>query len=104
MAALESGAAEAAEEPESSSPVTLVRSSNHSSRSSSIGFEASELRRDVRDHLLFTCAKEVREATADDLYRAFAHAVRDRLVERWLATQRTYFERDVKRAYYLSSE
>ena len=32
------------------------------------------------------------------------HAVRDRLVHRWLATQRTYDERDVKRVYYLSSE
>ena len=30
--------------------------------------------------------------------------MRDRLVHRWLATQRTYDERDVKRAYYLSSE
>ena len=33
-----------------------------------------------------------------------AHTVRDRLVQRWLATQRTYFEQDVKRACYLSSE
>ena len=30
--------------------------------------------------------------------------MRDRLVHRWLATQRTHVERDVKRAYYLSSE
>ena len=30
--------------------------------------------------------------------------MRDRLVHRWLATQRTYVERDVKRVYYLSSE
>ena len=30
--------------------------------------------------------------------------MRDRLVHRWLATQRTYVERDVKRVCYLSSE
>jgi starch phosphorylase len=85
-------------------PVTLVRAPYVPSGSPSLGFEANEFRRDVRDHILYTCAKDVREATAIDLYRAFAHTVRDRLVHRWLATQSTYFERDVKRAYYLSSE
>jgi starch phosphorylase len=61
-------------------------------------------RKAVLDHLLYTCVTDVSEASADDLYRAMAHTVRDRLVLRWLATQRTYFERDAKRAYYLSSE
>jgi glycogen phosphorylase len=58
----------------------------------------------VFDHLLYTCVKDASEATPYDLYRAMAHSVRDRLVLRWLATQRTYLERDPKRAYYLSSE
>ena len=98
----ESGAAESsAEDPAAPSPITLVRTSTPNP---GIGYEASELRRDVRNHLLFTCAKDAREATAEDLYRAFSHAVRDRLVHRWLATQRTYVEGDVKQAYYLSSE
>ncbi len=56
------------------------------------------------EHLLYTCVKEPGDAGPVDLYRAMAHAVRDRLVQRWLATQRTYEERDVKRVYYLSSE
>jgi starch phosphorylase len=58
----------------------------------------------VVDHLVHTCAKEVRDASALDLYQALAHTVRDRLVHRWLATQRTYVEQDVKRVCYLSSE
>ncbi len=66
--------------------------------------EEAAFTRDVLDHVLHTCAKEVREASVSDLYEGFALNVRDRLVHRWLATQRTYFERDVKRAYYLSSE
>jgi starch phosphorylase len=66
--------------------------------------EAAAFRRDVLDHLLHTCAKELRDASSFDLYNAFAHTVRDRLVHRWLATQRTYLELDVKRVYYLSSE
>jgi starch phosphorylase len=66
--------------------------------------QAEEFHASVVEHLIHTCAKEVREASAHDLYQAFAHTVRDRLVVRWLATQRTHVERDAKRVCYLSSE
>jgi starch phosphorylase len=65
---------------------------------------AAHFRADVVRHLLYTCAKEGSNAGRVDLYRALAHTVRDRLVHRWLATQRTYVEQDVKRVHYLSSE
>src|SRR5262249_56896800 len=65
---------------------------------------ATDFRVAVVEHLLHTCAKEVRDASALDFYHAFAHTVRDRLVHRWLATQRTHLEQDVKRVCYLSSE
>ncbi len=54
--------------------------------------------------MIHTCAKELRDASALDFYNAFAHTVRDRLVHRWLATQRTHVEEDVKRVCYFSSE
>ena len=63
-----------------------------------------EFRRSIRDHLLYTCVKDGHEVTTPDLYRAMAHSVRDRMVQRWLTTQRTYRERDAKHIYYLSSE
>src|SRR5215831_18560880 len=63
-----------------------------------------EFRKAVHDHLLYTCVKDGHDATAPDLYRAMAFSVRDRLVQRWLTTQRTYRERDSKCVYYLSSE
>jgi starch phosphorylase len=66
--------------------------------------ETDEFRLAVVEHLIHTCAKDVREASAHDLYEAFAHTVRDRLVHRWLATQRTHVEKDAKRVCYLSSE
>jgi starch phosphorylase len=66
--------------------------------------QTDEFRLAVVEHLIHTCAKDVREASPYDLYQAFAHTVRDRLVHRWLATQRTHVERDVKRVCYLSSE
>jgi starch phosphorylase len=64
----------------------------------------SDFKSAVLGHLTHTCAKEIRDASALDMYHAFAHTVRDRLVDRWLATQRTHLERDVKRACYFSSE
>src|SRR5690348_5901539 len=69
-----------------------------------VAMDPATFKRTVLDHLLYTCARELTDATPRDLYQALAHTVRDRLVHRWLATQRTYLERDPKRAYYLSSE
>jgi starch phosphorylase len=64
----------------------------------------ADFRAAVVAHVVHTCAKEIRDASALDFYHAFAHTVRDRLVHRWLATQRTHVARDVKRVCYLSSE
>jgi starch phosphorylase len=64
----------------------------------------ADFRAAVIEHVVHTCAKEIRDASALDFYHAFAHTVRDRLVHRWLATQRTHLVRDVKRVCYLSSE
>ncbi|MBW1880351.1 MAG: glycogen/starch/alpha-glucan phosphorylase [Deltaproteobacteria bacterium] len=68
------------------------------------GMSEKALRRAVLDHLQFTRAKDLGSATLLDVYHALAHTVRDRLVHRWMWTQRTYIEKDVKRMYYLSAE
>jgi starch phosphorylase len=62
------------------------------------------LRRAFTDHVQFSRSRDAEAATPFDRYVALALAVRDRLVSRWSRTQRTYYERDVKRAYYLSAE
>jgi starch phosphorylase len=54
--------------------------------------------------MTYTVAKNEYTASDFDVYRALAHAVGDRLTERWFATQDAYYRRDVKRAYYLSLE
>ena len=43
-------------------------------------------------------------ATPRDHYTAFAYAVRDRLIERWIETQDLYHRTNTKRVYYLSLE
>src|SRR5271170_8433909 len=62
------------------------------------------LQRSFLAHVSYTRAKGWATATALDRFMAIATAVRDRLTERWVATQRTYQERDVKRVCYLSAE
>ncbi len=68
------------------------------------GMNPATLERAVLDHLNYTVLKDARSAVLSDVYTALAHAVRDRLVERWIKTQRAYYDQDVKRVYYLSAE
>ena len=62
------------------------------------------LKEDFAWHLRYTLAKGETRATERDEYTAFATAVRDRLVERWISTQEEYSRRNTKRVYYLSLE
>jgi starch phosphorylase len=55
-------------------------------------------------HLKYTLAKDEFSATDHDKYYALALAIRDRLVDRWIATSQTYHRQKAKRAYYLSME
>ena len=54
--------------------------------------------------MMYTVAKDEFTASDLDIYHAIAHAVRDRLMERWFLTQGTYYRADTKRVYYLSME
>ena len=62
------------------------------------------LKEDFAWHLRYTVAKSEENATERDHYTAFANAVRDRIVERWINTQEVYHRQNTKRVYYLSLE
>ncbi|HVP11777.1 MAG TPA: glycogen/starch/alpha-glucan phosphorylase [Phycisphaerae bacterium] len=57
-----------------------------------------------RHHLHYTQAEAWETAQPYDHFVSLALAVRDQIVDRMIATQRTYHEQDVKRVYYLSLE
>jgi len=57
-----------------------------------------------QNHLKYTLAKDHFSATERDRYYALALTVRDRLIEKWIATSQQYYSHDVKRIYYLSVE
>ena len=69
-----------------------------------LGLDAGSIRRSIANHLVYTLGKDLYAAKTRDLYHTLAYAVRDRLIERWMETMRSYYRQDAKRVYYLSLE
>ncbi len=55
-------------------------------------------------HLMFDQVVPPTESSARERFEAAVRSVRDVLSQRWIRTEQTYQERNVKRAYYLSME
>ena len=68
------------------------------------GIDATSLKRSLSNRLVYTVGKDPLTATDRDWFHAAAYSVRDRLIERWMETMRTYYRKDAKRVYYLSLE
>jgi starch phosphorylase len=66
--------------------------------------DADALAKSFAYNLQFTMGKDPMFATAHDNFMALSYAVKDRLTERWIATQRRYHHENGKRVYYLSLE
>ncbi|MBD3224565.1 MAG: glycogen/starch/alpha-glucan family phosphorylase [Caldithrix sp.] len=62
------------------------------------------LQNDFVKHLEFSQGKDKYTSTSHDFYKSLVYTVRDRLFERWIETQQTYYKKDVKRVYYISME
>jgi starch phosphorylase len=69
-----------------------------------VGTDRESLKRSIANRLLYTVGKDPHAAHPRDWLTALAHVVRDRLVERWMATTRAQYQQDVKRVYYFSVE
>jgi glycogen phosphorylase len=66
--------------------------------------DPESLRESIRRHVCYTLARPSINLTAKELFKPVSLAIRDYLVDRLLATQQRYQERDVKRVCYLSME
>lgn len=62
------------------------------------------IKQSLQNHLIFSCFKTSNVATDRDWYNTAAYTVRDHVVERWVNTSNSYYEKDPKRVYYLSLE
>ncbi|HUO57570.1 MAG TPA: glycogen/starch/alpha-glucan phosphorylase [bacterium] len=68
------------------------------------GHRTDDFKLSFQENLKYRLVKEPNTATDYDRYLSLAYAVRDRQVENWVATQKTYRDKKVKRVYYLSLE
>jgi len=66
--------------------------------------DVAAFKRAVANKLIYAVGKDPVAASQDDWLNATSQAVRDQLVERWMATTRANYAQDLKRVYYLSME
>jgi starch phosphorylase len=68
------------------------------------GLDVETLRRAFADNLFYIQGKFPEIASNNDFYLALAYTVRDRLMNRWLHSTRTYLQNDARIVCYLSAE
>jgi starch phosphorylase len=66
--------------------------------------DADSIKRSLYNRLIYTIGKDPITATDRDWFFAAAAVVRERMIERWMETMRSYYVEDRKRVYYLSME
>ncbi len=68
------------------------------------GNERESLRKSLSHHLIYALGKDPITAIHRDWFQTTAYAVRERLVERWMETMRSYHRSDAKGVHDLFVE
>lgn len=63
-----------------------------------------QFKQTVLHHILSFQGRDPERAGKRDIYKALSYALRDVLVEKWIATQKNFYAQKKKRVYYLSLE
>ena len=67
-------------------------------------FEKETFKKDVKNNVRILYRREVEEATPQQIFQAVSYAVKEAIIDDWLATQKTYDKEDPKTVYYMSME
>lgn len=67
-------------------------------------FDKEEFKKSVEDNIKTLFRKKLREADSRQIFQAVSYAVKDKIIDAWLATQKEYEKSDPKTVYYLSME
>lgn len=68
------------------------------------GFDKETFKRSVVDNVKNMFRRTIDEATPHQVFQAVAYAVKDVIIDEWIATHKEYEKKDVKTVYYLSME
>ena len=63
-----------------------------------------EFKKDIENYAKVLFRKSIKEASDQEKFQAVSYAVKDIVVDQWIANHKTYEEQDVKTVYYLSME
>ena len=69
-----------------------------------VGFNTASIKQSLSNCLTYSVGKDTITATDRDRFFAAAYMVRNRLIDRWMETMRSYYIHDAKRVYYFSLE
>ena len=67
-------------------------------------FDKQTFKREVTENVKTLFRKTIEEATPQQLYQAVSYAVKEAIIDDWIATQETYEKEDPKVVYYMSME
>lgn len=67
-------------------------------------FDKNEFQKTVKDNVKTLYRKKIGEASKQEIFQAVSYAVKDIIIDDWLATQEAYQKEDAKIVYYMSME
>ncbi len=67
-------------------------------------FDKESFKKEIASNVKMLYRKTLDEATPQEIYQAVSYAVKDDIIDRWIATHKVYKEKNVKKVYYLSME
>ena len=67
-------------------------------------FEKESFKAEVKHNIRTLYRREIEEATPQQIFQAVSYAVKEVIVDDWLATQKEYEKEDPKTVYYMSME
>ena len=62
------------------------------------------IKESIVHHLMSFQGRDPERSGAQDVYKALAYTMRDIMIQKWIATQKTFYAKEKKRVYYLSLE
>ena len=66
--------------------------------------DKESFKKEVAANVKMLYRKTLEEATPQQLYQAVSYAIKDDIIERWIATHKAYKAQNAKKVYYLSME
>ena len=69
-----------------------------------VDFDKEGFKKEVINNVKTLYRKTIDEATQQQVFQAVAYAIKDDIIDRWIATHKEYEKQNVKTVYYLSME